>query len=98
MKKMVVLLLSSFLCVLFLCPVAMPADSDKAPAVIADTVAVRPVGLASILIGSVVFIVSLPFAITSGSVGETADTLIGEPFRFTFERPVGDFGEVRDSY
>src|SRR4030042_2441625 len=42
-------------------------------------------------IGSAFFAVTYPFAAMSNSVHETADTLVGEPYRFTFLRPPGDF-------
>ncbi|MCC6346579.1 MAG: hypothetical protein IT388_05265 [Nitrospirales bacterium] len=58
---------------------------------IADTVIVRPLGIASLALGTAGFIVSLPFALISGSVDTTARELVEEPFRFTFTRPLGDF-------
>jgi hypothetical protein len=38
-----------------------------------------------------VFVVALPFAAASGSVKETADTLVVAPAKATFTRPLGDF-------
>jgi hypothetical protein len=89
MKKMVV-----FLLVCFLLPnlaVASNGSYDVA-SVVVDTVLVRPVGLAFIAVGTGLFIVSLPFSAISGSVKGTADTLVGTPYRYTFTRPIGDFG------
>ncbi|MBZ0155826.1 MAG: hypothetical protein K8I29_06365 [Alphaproteobacteria bacterium] len=64
---------------------------------IADTLIVRPLGIASLALGTAGFIVSLPFALTSGSVETTARELVGEPFHFTFTRPLGDFSR-RDGF
>jgi len=92
MKKLVLLLLVCFLC--FLLPVSAVASSgndNNAEMAIADAVLARPIGLASIVIGTAVFVVTLPFAAFSGTVKQTADTLVGAPCRFTFTRPLGDF-------
>lgn len=61
----------------------------------ADILIVRPVSLAATVVGTAVFIVSLPFSIPSQSVGATAKTLVAEPFNFTFTRPIGDFSGER---
>ena len=44
------------------------------------------------MLGTAVFIVALPFAIISGSVESVGRTLVEAPFRYTFARPIGDFG------
>jgi hypothetical protein len=63
----------------------------SAGAMIADTFFARPLGLASTIVGSGVFIVSIPFS----ALGENASTafqkLVKDPFVFTFSRPLGDF-------
>ncbi|HXX58239.1 MAG TPA: hypothetical protein VEI96_09600 [Thermodesulfovibrionales bacterium] len=91
MKKIMVLLLVCFLC--FVLPVSAVASSgaDKDGAVIADAIIVRPIGLASIVVGAAAFVLTLPFAVFSGSVKQTADTLVAAPCRFTFTRTLGDF-------
>jgi len=88
MKKIVILLT---LCGLLLNANAAFAAFDDEFMVIGDLAIARPLGLVVTVVGSAVFVVSLPFALTSGSVRNTADILVGEPFRFTFTRPLGDF-------
>jgi hypothetical protein len=88
MKKMVLLLITCFL--LFNTSFAF-ADFDEAFLTVGDVILARPFGLAGLVIGSAAFIVSLPFAAASGSVKQTADTLVTGPFNFTFTRPLGDF-------
>ena len=88
MKKVMVLLIS---CFLLLNTATAFADIDEAFITVGDTVIARPFGLVALVVGSAAFVVSLPFAAASGSVKQTADTLVGEPFRFTFTRPLGDF-------
>ena len=56
---------------------------------------VRVVGIGLIVIGTAVFIVSLPFALTSGSTGDAWTGLIVDPFEYTFTRPLGKFDDWR---
>jgi hypothetical protein len=69
------------------------AADDQSFNVIGDLFIARPLGLAAVVLGTAVFVVSLPFALTSGSHHETADTLMGKPLGFTFRRPLGEFRE-----
>ncbi len=62
----------------------------------ADILIVRPVSLAATVVGTALFIVSLPFSIPSDSVETVAKKLVEEPFRYTFMRPIGGFDEDRD--
>jgi hypothetical protein len=92
MRKIVVLLTVCFFC---LSSTAAFAQIDDGLITIGDLVVSRPVGIAVTIVGGALFVVSLPFALTSGSVKETSDVLVGQPFRFTFKRPLGDFKEYR---
>ncbi|MGZ3636023.1 MAG: hypothetical protein ACXWMO_11735 [Syntrophales bacterium] len=75
---------------------SVPAfGEDRAFDATMDILLVRPVSLAATVVGTAVFIVSLPFSIPSQSVGTTARTLIAEPFNYTFTRPVGEFNGDR---
>jgi hypothetical protein len=47
--------------------------------------------MVTLSIGTVFFIGSLPFSVVSGSTGKAAKTLVGDPFNYTFTRPLGDF-------
>jgi len=60
-----------------------------AEAMAGDVIFVRPLGLAATILGAATFLVALPFTIPSGSVGSSAKALIGEPFQYTFTRPLG---------
>lgn len=88
MKRMVTLLIVCFF--LFSTAPAF-ADFDEGFLAVGDLAVARPGGLAALVIGSAAFIVALPFAATSGSIKQTADTLVVSPFNFTFKRPLGDF-------
>lgn len=90
MKKVVILFLTITL-ILTSTPV-FAAETDGF-IVIMDIVIARPFGFAALVIGSAFFVVTFPFAAMSKSTSKTADTLVGEPFRFTFVRPPGDFSQ-----
>ena len=63
----------------------------KSEEIVLDVIAARPLGLATLAIGTAFFIVSLPFAVISGSTDVTAKALLADPFNYTFTRPLGDF-------
>jgi len=55
-----------------------------------DAVLVRPLMLVGTVIGTVVFVVTLPFSALGGNVEEAADKLVVEPATYTFVRPLGE--------
>jgi hypothetical protein len=57
--------------------------------VAADALIGRPLGLATTIAGSAVFIVTLPMSLGSGSTGDAAWGLVGQPGGWTFVRPMG---------
>ena len=69
---------------------ALPEERPEAIAMVID-VPIRVLGLGLIVVGTAFFVVALPFALTSGSTGDTWDALVVEPFQFTFTRPLGKF-------
>ncbi len=73
---------------------SVPALAQEPGPMMMDAIFVRPVGLAAIVFGTAVFIVSLPFALASGSVEPVGRALVVKPFKFTFTRPIGDFGDT----
>jgi len=56
---------------------------------IADVVLVRPLMIAGTVLGTGVFIVSLPFSALGGNAGEAANTLVATPFQSAFMRCLG---------
>jgi len=65
-------------------------DKTTAGTMLADTFMVRPFMLVSTVVGTAAFIVTLPFSLIGGNTGESAKTLVGEPFMYTFARPLGE--------
>ena len=67
------------------------ASENSGPLTVAtDAVVIRPACLLATVLGSAIFVVSLPVAAISKSVKKTADTLVAKPAKATFTRPLGD--------
>jgi len=92
MRKIII---SLMVCLLVLNSTAAFAAETDDLVIIGDLVFARPLGIVATVIGGAVFIVALPFTIPSGSVRHTGAVMVGEPFNFTFDRPLGDFRKYR---
>ncbi len=97
MKRWCALFLIIFLSVAFVVSDALATPvryrvGHEPVAMMADGVVARPLGLASTIIGSVFFVVTLPFTIPSDSVDAAKRQMIDYPAWFTFKRPLGEFG------
>ena len=55
-----------------------------------DIIFARPLGVAAGTVGTAIFVVSLPFTIPAGGVGDAADMFIVKPFQFSFTREFPD--------
>lgn len=69
---------------------------DKGTDMVLDLLVLRPLGLVTTGIGSVLFAVSLPFTLPSGSAGDAACELVSKPLAYTFTRPLGDVEDGPD--
>lgn len=89
MKKKLI----AFLLLFALIAGAVPALANEPTdaSVVADVLLVRPVSLASIVVGSVVFVIALPFSLPTRSAGKVGQRMVLDTVEFTFVRPVGDF-------
>ena len=67
------------------------AVTPTAGTMLADTVMVRPLMLVGTAVGVVAFVITLPFSALGGNVGEAGNTLVVEPAKYTFIRPLGQF-------
>ncbi|GEM_PF-93634 len=77
--------------VIFIGAVPAHAEVMQSDLVVLDVALIRPVGIVSVVVGTALFIVSLPVSVPSGSVGTVAKSLVKDSFEYTFIRPVGDF-------
>lgn len=64
-------------------------ESPSALAMTADAILLRPALLATTIVGSAVYLVSLPFSALGGNAGEAGDVLVVGPARATFVRCLG---------
>ncbi len=71
------------------------SDDIGAGAMAVDFFVVRPVGIVSVVFGTAVFIVSLPFSALGGNAGSAAKKLVAAPFNYTFTRKLGYFEELK---
>ncbi len=96
-KKLEVGALMVLLATSFPVPADDPAtvSGDKATDMVVDVLVIRPLGLATTAVGTVLTVIALPFTIPSGSVRESANMMIVKPAAYTFKRPLGEF-ETRD--
>ena len=72
--------------------VGSAAAIEEAPSALAmtgDALLARPVLLVMTVVGTVVYLVSLPFSALGGNAGEAADTLVIGPAQTTFVRCLG---------
>jgi hypothetical protein len=56
-----------------------------------DALVMRPVGMVGTALGSVVWLVSYPFAYWGGNTDASTEALVQHPFEWTFQRPLGEF-------
>jgi len=66
-------------------------NNVSAEAMTADLLVVRPLGIVATVVGSAIFIVSLPFSALGGNTKTACRKLVQDPAKFTFKRPLGDF-------
>lgn len=64
-------------------------ESPSALAMTGDALLVRPALLATTILGTAVYIVSLPFSLLGGNAEEAGETLVVGPARATFVRCLG---------
>ncbi len=75
---------------------ALAMDDYGPAATITDAVIVRPLCLAATVVGSVFWVVALPFSAPSKSIKKTAHILVEKPAYATFRRPLGDMTALKD--
>ena len=56
-----------------------------------DMFIIRPAGLVATVVGSAVWLISLPFSALGDNVDTATEKLVKEPAAFTFKRPLGEF-------
>ena len=77
-----------------LCPSALAAETQLGQPTpgntFIDALIYRPVGLVAIPVGTVLFIITIPFSALGGNVDQAFGNLVVAPAKYTFCRPLGD--------
>ena len=63
----------------------------SAEKMIFDFILLRPLGIVATILGTAMFVVSLPFSAAGGNSKEAYQKMVVEPASYTFKRPLGDF-------
>ena len=63
-----------------------------------DLFVARPIGVAAGIVGTALFVVSLPFTLPTGSVDRAKEMFISKPFSFSFKREFPDPNVRSDGY
>ena len=72
-----------------------PVTGDRGSDMAVDLIVVRPLGVVATVLGTVGFVLALPFTLPSGNAEESACEWIATPLDYTFKRPLGDFDRHR---
>jgi hypothetical protein len=72
---------------------AFASGTSDPTSVVVDVLVARPISLAATVVGTALFVVSLPIAAASGSVKTTSETLVAGPAKDLITRPVGDLSD-----
>jgi len=94
-KKFVAILMTMTLILIPLGSAALAQDHFRvedrsAEMMFVDIFLARPLGMVATILGSALFVVSLPFSAAGGNTREVYQKMVVEPARYTFLRPVGD--------
>lgn len=79
-------------CVMSLAPMTQAETTQSTPSALAmtgDALFARPALLAMTLVGSAVYVVSLPFSLLGGNASEAGKVLVVDPAKATFTRCLG---------
>ena len=95
-KLMVVFVVATLAFIPFGAPVMaqeqrLDEDTDPHMRMVGDILLIRPLGIVATVVGGALFVVSLPFSALGGNTEDVYQTMVVEPARFTFTRPIGDF-------
>jgi hypothetical protein len=66
------------------------AEEPTGGEMMADAFLMRPFMLVGTLVTTATFVVTLPFSLLGGNVGDSAQKLVVEPAKYTFVRPLGE--------
>jgi hypothetical protein len=76
---------------------ARPAAATDDLEMAADVIVLRPACFVATIVGSALFVITLPIAATSHSIKRSAHSFVVRPAQATFTRPLGDMDVLQDN-
>ncbi len=77
---------------------SLGVEETSSPMMVLDVAFLRPLGLVSTVVGTAIFIVTLPISIPTKSADDVASKMVYAPFNYTFRRPIGMIGSTKSTY
>jgi hypothetical protein len=92
MKRLIAVWIGSvFIASLLVTPLSAAEKKEPSPdEVAADLLFVRPVAFSAVIVGSAIYIISLPFTIPTGNAKLAGRKLVVKPWKYTFSKPLGE--------
>ena len=56
-----------------------------------DVLVIRPIGIVATAVGSIFWVIGLPFSASGDNVDTATQKLVKDPAAYTFDRPLGEF-------
>jgi hypothetical protein len=89
-KTMRSLIVTVLVLVFILSATGFAANGEEDQMVIPDLLFGRPIGLIALGLGGVTYVLTLPVTIPFGWREKASEALVKKPYRFTFERELGE--------
>ncbi len=91
-RSIVIFLVAAFIVIPFgTGALAQPNEEDiSSGEMVVDTVLFRPLGFVGLVLGTGVWLISLPFSAPGGNQLDVRKKLVEEPAKYTFKRQLGD--------
>ncbi len=90
-KTIAVFVATSLLLISISFPAFAGTDDPSAGAMVADAFFLRPAGNVAMIVGGVLFVLTLPLSATGGNVKVAGQKMVKDPFKFSWQRGLGDF-------
>jgi hypothetical protein len=93
MKRVIIVLMISFLILSFSTLVLAEDSSSRDPSIgeiLGDVLWIRPLGAIGLVIGATAYVISLPVTMPLKKSDEAKEFLITDPYNFYFNRPLGE--------
>ena len=90
-KTIAVFVAASLLLISISFPAFAGTDDPCAGAMVVDAFILRPVANVAMIVGGFLFVLTLPLSATGGNVKAAVQKMVKDPFKFSWQRELGDF-------